>query len=132
MCANSYKRRCYPVLPGFMVDYKEQVFITGIKANIQCLICHVLLKKRELVTWLWEPQTYQSTWNQLKRQYNDLAIQQNKAADSWLHQQECFAWDHKYINIYAIFLLDILHQLYKSFVTNLVSWITKTIMDISI
>ncbi len=115
-----------------MVDYEEQVFITGIKANMQCSICHVPPKERELVTRMWEPQTHQSTWNQLKRQRDDPAIQRNKAADDWLHQQECFAWDHKHVNIHAILLSDILHQLYKSVVTNLVSWITKTIMDVSI
>ena len=29
-----------------MVDYKEQVFIIGIKANMQYLICHILPKKK--------------------------------------------------------------------------------------
>lgn len=47
-----YKRGYYPVLEGFMIDYKEQVLIISIKANIQYSICHLLLKKRELVTWL--------------------------------------------------------------------------------
>ena len=46
VCADGYKRHCYPVHAGFMEDYKEQVFITGIKANIQCSICHVPQKKR--------------------------------------------------------------------------------------
>ena len=48
-----------------------------------------------------------------------------------MHPRECFAWDHSYVNIYAILLSDILHQLYKSVVTNLVSWITKTIVEVS-
>ena len=52
VCADSYKRRCYPVLAGFMVDYKKQVLITGIKPNMQCSICHVPPKERELVTRL--------------------------------------------------------------------------------
>ena len=42
---DGYKRRCYPVLASFIVDYEEQVLITSIKANIQCLICHVPPKK---------------------------------------------------------------------------------------
>ncbi len=50
VCADGYKRRCYPVLAGLMVDYKEQVLITGIKANMQYSICHVPPKERELVT----------------------------------------------------------------------------------
>ena len=47
-CANGFKRRCYPVLTGLMVDYEERVLIIGVKANMQCSICHVLPKKREL------------------------------------------------------------------------------------
>ena len=31
---NDYKKRCYLVLVGLMVDYKEQDLITDIKANI--------------------------------------------------------------------------------------------------
>ena len=50
VCADGYKRRCYPALAGFIVDYEEQVFITSIKANMQYFIYHVLPKKRELVT----------------------------------------------------------------------------------
>lgn len=42
VCANSYKKCCYPVLVGLMVDYEEQVLVTGIKANMQYLICHML------------------------------------------------------------------------------------------
>ena len=43
--ANGYKRRCYPILADFIVDYKEQVLITGIKANMQYSICHIPSKK---------------------------------------------------------------------------------------
>ena len=45
---NNYKRRCYLVLAGFMVDYEEQVLITGIKTNMQYLICHILPKKKRV------------------------------------------------------------------------------------
>ena len=50
--ADSYKRRCYLVLAGLIVDYEKQVFITSIKANIECSICHIPPKERELVTRL--------------------------------------------------------------------------------
>ena len=132
MYADSYKRRCYSILESFIVDYKEQVLITGIKGNMQCLIYYILPKEKELVTRLWESQTHQSTWDQLKQQRNDPAIQRNRAVDSWLYQQKCFAWDREHVNMHAIFLSNILHQLYKSVVTSLVSWITKTIIDMSI
>ena len=62
VCVDGYKRRCYLLLAGLIMNYVEQVFITGIKANMECFICHVLLKKKELVTRLWKPWTYQSTW----------------------------------------------------------------------
>ena len=52
VCVKGYKRRCYSVLADFIMDYKEQVLIIGIKANMQCSICHVPTKKRELVTWI--------------------------------------------------------------------------------
>ncbi|MCJ1347985.1 hypothetical protein MMC31_006215, partial [Peltigera leucophlebia] len=29
-CANGFKRRCYPVFAGLMVDYEKQVLITGV------------------------------------------------------------------------------------------------------
>ena len=31
---NGYKKYCYPILADLIIDYKEQVLITGIKANI--------------------------------------------------------------------------------------------------
>lgn len=49
MYVDNYKYYCYFILISFIVDYKEQVFITNIKANMQCLICYVLSKKKELV-----------------------------------------------------------------------------------
>lgn len=50
--ANSYKKHCYFILINFIIDYKKQVFIINIKANIQYLICYILIKKRKLVIWL--------------------------------------------------------------------------------
>ena len=53
------KRRCYPILAGVMVDYKEQVLITGKKANVLYSICHVFLQERENLTKTWPPQTHE-------------------------------------------------------------------------
>ena len=44
-----------------------------------------------------------------------------------MHFQECFAWNHRHVNIYAILLSNILHQLYKGIIIKLVGWITKSI-----
>lgn len=52
VCTNDYKRRCYSVLAGLMVDYEEHVFIINIKTNMQCLIYYISSKKLELVTQL--------------------------------------------------------------------------------
>ena len=130
-CADGFKRRCYPIFAGLMVDYEEQVLITGVKTNMQCSICHLPPKERKRVTKKWEFQTHELTWEQIERQRNNPAVQRARAADEWLHPQESFAWDHSYVNIHAILLSDILHQLYKGVVTNLVSWITKTIVEVS-
>ena len=100
--ADGFKRRCYPVLAGLMVDYEEQVLITGVKANMQCSICHVPPKEREYVTKSWEFRTHKSTWEQIERQRNNPAIQRDRAADEWLHPRKCFAWDHSDVNIHAI------------------------------
>lgn len=44
--ANCYKRHYYLVLAGFIVDYKEQIFIIIIKTNIEYWIFNVHQKKR--------------------------------------------------------------------------------------
>ncbi len=43
ICTDGLKHRCYLIYVSIMVDYGEQVFITGIKANAQYSICHVSL-----------------------------------------------------------------------------------------
>ena len=61
MYTDGYKHYCYLILTGFMVNYKEQVFIIGIKTNMQYLICYILLKEKELVIESWELQIHQIT-----------------------------------------------------------------------
>ena len=87
---------------------------------MQWSIYHVLLKEKDRVTKKWEFQTHELTWEQIERQRKNPAVQRARATDKWLHPQEFFAWDHSYVNSHAIFLSDILHQLYKDVVTNLV------------
>lgn len=52
MYIDSYKKHCYLVLADLMANCKEQVLITSIKTNMQCSICHVPLKEKELLIWL--------------------------------------------------------------------------------
>lgn len=47
---------------GLNIDYEEQVLTTDIKANIQCRICHVLPKEKEIVIKSWDLQIHESTW----------------------------------------------------------------------
>lgn len=61
LCIDNYKRRYYPILGNFIIDYKWQVFITGIKANRQYSICHILSKKKELVNQTWESRIHRLT-----------------------------------------------------------------------
>lgn len=48
MYIDNYKKHCYLILADFILDYKEQIFVTGIKANIKYLICHILPKKKRV------------------------------------------------------------------------------------
>ena len=43
ICIDSLKHRYYLILADIIVDYKEQVLITGIKANMQYFVYHVPL-----------------------------------------------------------------------------------------
>ena len=49
-CVDRYNRKCYLIIVGFIVDYKEQVLIIGIKKAQYCSICIVLPNKRENLT----------------------------------------------------------------------------------
>lgn len=46
---NGYKLYYYFILASFIVDFKEQVFILDIKANMQYLICYFSSKEKESV-----------------------------------------------------------------------------------
>ena len=50
MYADGYKRLCYSILVSLMINYEKQFFITNIEENIKYLICHILLKVKELAT----------------------------------------------------------------------------------
>ena len=47
-CTNRFKKCYYFVLASLMIDYKEQVLIIGMKANIQYFIYHILPKKSKM------------------------------------------------------------------------------------
>ncbi len=47
ICIDGLKCHCYIILTGVMIDYEEQVLITGIKANIQYSVCYVSLQEEK-------------------------------------------------------------------------------------
>ena len=71
ICINGFKFHCYLIFMDVIIVYKEQVFSTGIKANLQCFICHVPTQQQENLIKLWPSQTYKSLWSQLKPQNNN-------------------------------------------------------------
>ena len=50
ICTNNFKHCYYPIVIDIIIDYKEQVFITGIKANVQYFVYHIFLLEQENLT----------------------------------------------------------------------------------
>ena len=67
-CADGHNRQCYPIIAGFMIDYEEQVLITGIKKAQHCSICTVPPHKRENLTKQWGDRIHKLTQQQISRQ----------------------------------------------------------------
>lgn len=44
ICANNLKRCYYLIQTGVMINYKEQIFIIRIKANIYCFVNYFSLQ----------------------------------------------------------------------------------------
>lgn len=60
ICTNSLKRCCYLIFADIIVNYKEQIFIIKIKANMQYFVCHIFLQKQENLTKTWPLQIHKS------------------------------------------------------------------------
>ncbi len=52
-----------------------------------------------------------------------------KSDDEWVHDTYNFAWHHHHVNIYEAMSVDILHQLNKGVVKNLIDWVTELISE---
>lgn len=72
------KHYCYLILADIIVNFKEQVFITKIEANLHWYDCYVSLQKQKNLTKILLPQTYKLTWLQLKKYKNNAIKQQDK------------------------------------------------------
>ena len=124
--ANEKWRNCHSILNNIIIDYKKQVFITDIKMNQQCFICHVPFNKQENLSWKWLMRTHENTQKKIQRQrmkntfINDL---------SYVHSKKNFAWMHYKTNIHVMMMMNILHQLHKKIMMNLILWIVTLLID---
>ncbi len=59
--ADGLKYHCYLKLASLIVNYKEQVLIIEIKANIQYSVYHVLPQEWENLTKIWLLRIHKST-----------------------------------------------------------------------
>jgi len=62
-----------------MIDYEEQILITGVKINQQCTICQVPSQEQENLKENWPLQTHQFIKNQISKQQEE-KISENDAA----------------------------------------------------
>jgi len=112
-----------------MINYKEQTMITEIKCNQQCVICTVSPAQcQNLTTRVWEFWNHESIIAQLEfQQKNEI----HSSNDNWVHSVKNFAWNHYLINIHQCMMIDILHQLLKEAVMNVMWWMKSLLIDMS-
>ena len=109
-----------------MADYEEQALITGIKKGQHCPICRVPPHHREKLMERWEFRTHSYTQRRIRRQREE-GTKQNEPM--FVHPLSNFAWRHSFVNIHAVMMIDILHQLLKGIVMRLVDWIVHLIAE---
>ena len=126
-CANGQICWCFPVLSNIIADYKEQALIIGIKSSRYCPICQVHPDERQDLSKRWAVRTHKQMKDQVRKQ------QQGKVSrkdSQWVHETDNFAWNHHYVNIYESMSVDILHQLHKGVVQNLIDWIKELVGNV--
>ena len=131
-CADGFTRRYHPIMGGMMVDYEEQVLITGIKKNRHCSICRVRPNERGDLLKKWQYRTHDYTQAKLVSQRSARKrIEDGLAKDTMaVHPVRNWAWRHKHCNIHMLMDVDILHQLLKGVVIRLIDWCTALIDDV--
>jgi len=125
-CADGWTRRCFPVIAAMSIDYEEQVAVTGVKSGRHCTMCDVDPDEREdLETWApWR--THKATLAQQERQ-REARI--DPVDSSWVHEVDCFAFGHPYVNIHKTLMVDILHQLLKGVMMHAFGWVKAVLED---
>jgi hypothetical protein len=123
-CADGHIRNCYPIISNIIADYEEQALITGIKSGRQCPICQVQPNQRQNISVISAPRTHEQMQARIEKQGRE-AIE--RTDPEWVHATENFAWSHHYVNIYESMSVDVLHQLHKGIVMDLINWVVELI-----
>ena len=90
------------------------------------MICHVFFNERKNLLWKWLMQTHEDTQKKIQRQQikktfiNDFA---------YVYSKKNFAWKHYRANIHVMMIINILHQLHKKIIMNLILWIVILLID---
>ncbi|KAF2715839.1 hypothetical protein K431DRAFT_289888, partial [Polychaeton citri CBS 116435] len=125
-CADGWTRQCFPIIAAMVIDHEEQVKVTGVKSNSHCTMCQVKPDDREDLE-VWAPwRTHKTTQQQHKRQRLSKI---EKKDVSWIHDINCFAYGHRYVNIHKTMMVDILHQLLKGVLMHVLGWIQALLED---
>jgi hypothetical protein len=127
-CADGHIRSCHPVLAPMIADYEEQVMIANCKMNIQCARCQVPSSERQNLTKEWPIRTHEQMQNQIYKQRTSKR-KISKAHDEWVHEYDNFGWRHAHVNIYDCIGSDMLHQLYKGLVKDLIKHLTMLVSN---
>ena len=126
-CANEKWRNCHSILNNMIIDYEKQIFIIDIKMNQQCFICHVSFNERKNLSQKWSMRTHENTQKRIQRQ----RIKNTFINDSsYVHSKENFAWMHYEANIHVMMMMNILHQLHKKIMMNLILWIMTLLINL--
>ena len=110
-----------------MIDYEEQVLVTGVKKNRHCSICRVFPDKRGELSRTWKYRTPEYTQAKLPRQKEN---PNEGEKDMRIHHVSNWTWKHEFCNIHKLMDLDILHQLIKGIVMRLINWCEALIEDV--
>ena len=118
-----------------MVDYEEQVLITGVKGSRHCSICQVPPNERENLSKSWDFRAHKYTRAQIRTQLarSEQGNNQNRnhhETDMDVHIVKNFAWRHAFVNIHTTMMIDVLHQLLKGIVMRLMEWVRDLIKDL--
>lgn len=125
-CSDGELRNCFPIISNIIADYEEAVLVTGIKSGRQCCTCQVPPDERENLEGHWPPRTHENMKAQIRLQRQGGIA---KGDDNWVYDIDNFGWYHPHWNVYEGIAVDILHQLFKGIVQNLIDWIQNLLSD---